>query len=116
MQLIADILSFQLVTVRAGDNAEALLAAGQYEEAISAFEALNGYKDSAERPLQIQYTIAEQLLESGKAQEALAAFEDIRGYKDSDAKIKEITASILDQGVAEAEAMMAAGEYDKAIE
>ena len=87
--------------------AEALFEAGQYEEAIAAFEAINGYKDSAERPLQIQYTIAEQLLESGKAQEALAAFEDIRGYKDSDAKIKEITASILDQGVAEAEAMMA---------
>lgn len=75
-------------------KAKALLDAGQYEEAITAFEALNGYKDSAEQIKAAQaqkleaenaeaYAKAEALLEAEKYEEAAKAFEALGGYKDS---------------------------------
>lgn len=75
-------------------KAKSLLDAGQYEEAITAFEALNGYKDSAEQigiakeaKLEAEnaeaYAKAEALLEAEKYKEAARAFEALGGYKDS---------------------------------
>lgn len=94
------------------NKAKTLFDAGQYEEAISAFEALHGYKDSKEQleaarnakaeevriateaerlkiEAQIEaensttYEKAERLIESGKIYEAALAFYHIKEYKDS---------------------------------
>ena len=72
------------------NEAIALKEAGRYEEAITAFEAMNGYKDSAEQIAACEegiqeerYKAAEALYEAGKYEEAIAAFEAMEGYKDS---------------------------------
>ena len=83
------------------DAAVALYNAGQYEEAISAFTALDGYKDSAAQIKICEtaikdaaYDAAAALHNAGKYEEAIAAFEALNGYKDSAAKIDEIKHSI----------------------
>lgn len=55
------------------NDAVALMEAGQYEEAISAFEAMNGYKDSAEQITNCENAIVEAKqagIEAEKAAEA----------------------------------------------
>ena len=70
-------------TALAYENALALLEAGQYEEAIAAFEALGDYEDSAERLLQARYGHADALATEGKTYEAARAFSEIRDYRDA---------------------------------
>ena len=64
--------------------------AGKYEEAIRAFQALNGYKDSAELITKCKiairdanYDAAIDLYNAGKYYEAIKAFRALNGYKDS---------------------------------
>ena len=64
-------------------DAEALLASGDYDGAAEAFEALDGYKDAAERARDCPYMEAEQLQAQGNTAEAAIAFEKIAGYKDA---------------------------------
>ncbi len=78
-------------------EAEALFESGKYEEAIEAFEALNGYKDSNEKIkackealLDLAYEDATSLYNAGKYEEAIEAFEALNGYKDSEKTIEEI--------------------------
>ena len=68
----------------------------RYEEAIAAFEALDGYKDSKDKIsdcntaiLEAKYNDALSLMNTGKHVEAIAVFEAIDGYKDSKDKINE---------------------------
>ena len=85
--------------------AETLFEAGQYEEAITAFEALGSYKDSEDRARQItskiyennalkeaaqleekaaaDYAEAVVLMENKEYYNAMAAFSALRDYKDS---------------------------------
>ena len=74
--------------------AAALMNGGSYEEAILAFEAMDGYKDSAQQiefcrgaiaeiPKAKAYAQAEQLLAQGKKAEAAMAFVNIDDYKDA---------------------------------
>ena len=74
----------------------ALQQAGKYEEAITAFEALNGYSDSAtqieacrESIRQRDYQAAVVLQQAGKYEEAITAFEALNGYSDSATQITE---------------------------
>ena len=78
-------------------KADGLLKDGQYEGAITAFTALNGYKDSAARIeeakeliLEREYAAAVALLEAGKYEDAIAAFAALGSYKDSAEKAGEI--------------------------
>ena len=93
------------------NRAKALLDAGQYDEAIEAFETLDGYKDGAEqisaakgakaeaerqaREAQIEaekaaaYEQAEELLNSGDYDAAIAAFQALGNYRDSVQKTQE---------------------------
>ena len=64
-------------------KAETLYDNGQYIEAVSAFEALGGYKDSADRVLEAKYAEAESLLASGQKAEAAFAFGQLTGYQDA---------------------------------
>ena len=75
-------------------KAEKLLAAGDYDGAITAFAALGDYKDAAERIPQTEdakieaqkaqnYADAELLLASGDYDGAAEVFEALGGYKDA---------------------------------
>ena len=112
------------------NKAVALLDAGQYEEAIAAFDALDGYKDSQDKIAEAQaaqieaenaaaYADAEALLAEGRYEEAIAAFEALGGYKDSQDRIAEVQAAQIDAEYAasyeQAEALLAAGEYAEAM-
>lgn len=77
--------------------AVALMDAGEYEEAIAAFVAMEGYKDSAQKSddcktaiREEKYNAAVALMEDGKYEEAIAAFQELHGYRDSKDRMKEI--------------------------
>ena len=122
--------------------AAALLEAGQYEEAITAFEALNGYKDSAERidaaknaiaeeerlareaELEAEnaaaYAKAEELLEAGEYDRAIAAFKALNGYRDSAERLTAAREAQTEAknaaAYANAEALLAEGKtYEAAL-
>ena len=81
------------------NKAVSLMEAGQYEDAIAAFEAMDGYKDSAEQIAKCedakantererQYTEAVSMMDKGKYEEALIIFTQLDGYRDSTEHIK----------------------------
>ena len=72
------------------NNATTLMKAGKYEDALTVFKALNGYKDSARQITDCENAIKDQkydaavaLYNTGKYQEAVVAFNALNGYKDS---------------------------------
>lgn len=71
------------------NNAAALMDAGQYNEAIAAFEAMAGYKDSAEQISECKYRSALNLMDEGKLSDAISAFQALGNYKDSAEQIVE---------------------------
>ena len=111
-------------------EAVALMDAGKYNEAIVAFEALGGYKDSGVKISQCNAAIDEQklaildgkyndavaLMDAGKYTEAIAAFEAIGGHKDSVSKIDQCNAAILDGKYNDAVALMTNGNAEEAYE
>ena len=84
--------------------AEALLAEGKYDEAISAFEALGDYKDAAghieeakkaiadaiEAANAAAYAQAEELMEAGDFDGARAAFAALGDYKNASMRIADV--------------------------
>ena len=113
--VIAFVIVLNTVIIPNGkySDAVALMEAGKYEEAIFAFEALGGYKDSDK---QIQkcntaimdgkYNDAVTLMEEGKYEEAISAFEALDGYKDSDKQIVNCNTAIMDGKYNDAVALM----------
>lgn len=104
------------------DAAVALLESGSYEEAINAFAALDGYKDSVvrieycqEMILEGRYLEAVTLLETGSYTEAAAAFEVLGNYKDSIEKISLCNAQALETRYQEAVALLEAKNHAEAI-
>ena len=100
-----------------------LYNAGQYEEAIGAFEALNGYKDSATQIEACQtaikdreYDAAVALYNAGQYEKAIAAFEALNGYKDSAAQIEMCQTAIKDQKYDAAVELLQAEKYEAAIQ
>ena len=107
--VIVVIVVMTTVAIPAKDykNAEQMLIAGEYDGAIVAFEALNGYKDSAERIIEAEnakqaaeiarieaenaatYAEAEKMFNAGDYDGAIAAFEALGNYKDSSSKVNE---------------------------
>ena len=102
------------------NSAVELMNQGKYEEAISAFRDLDGYKDSKEKIKECKTEIEKQqaydkavsLFNEGKYAEALTAFERIKDYKDSAEKIAECENSIKYQ---DALSLMNEGKYAEAI-
>ncbi|MBQ3072558.1 MAG: TIR domain-containing protein [Oscillospiraceae bacterium] len=75
-------------------NAISLMDEGKYTEAISAFEALNGYKDSVHKIdecntaiLDGKYNDAIALMNTGNYDEAYCIFKELGNYKDAEDKI-----------------------------
>ena len=77
-------------------EAVALQSEGKYDEAIAAFEALDGYRDSDAQILETNYLRASDLLADGRYEDAIAAFGALGDYSDSAAKLDEAETKILD--------------------
>ena len=115
--IVAFIILLNTVIIPNGkyNDAVALMDAGKYTEAINAFEALDGYKDSAAKInecntaiLDGKYNDAVALMYAGKYTEAINAFEALDGYKDS-------TTKNIECKYAYAVALMDAGKYAEAL-
>ena len=85
-----------------------LMEVGDYDAAIEAFEAMDGYKDTASLIEECKkakvYQNAVELMNDGKYEEAIEQFKTIDGYKDSTAQSNKCEIAIQ-QGI-----------YDNAIE
>ena len=122
--VIASVLVVSLVIIPEKNYREAieLQEAGLYEEAITAFEALNGYSDSE---AQIEacrngikehdYQAAISLQQAGLYEEAITAFEALNGYSDSAAQIEACLTSIKERDYQAAVSLQKAGKYEEAI-
>ena len=103
-------------------KAEKLLAAGDYDGAITAFAALGDYKDASERKANVRnvqaYADAETLLAKGDYDGAIAAFTKLGEYQDAASRAKDAEAQKQEtenaQAYASAEALLNAREYDSA--
>ena len=103
---VALILLWYLVVVpnQKYNSAMKLYETGKYSEAISAFEALSGYKDSA---VQIEncntaikdnkYNEAIELYDAGNYTEARLAFKNLNGYNDSTEMYVQCECKILEE-------------------
>lgn len=89
VMLISDMIAY--------NSAVSLMNAGKYEEAIAAFEAMDGCRDSAEQIIACEtaiideaYNSAVSLMVSGNIVEAYEALIALDGYKDSSDKASSI--------------------------
>ena len=77
------------------DEANALLEAENYEEALAKFQELGDYEDSAvkceEAEKGIKYNEALALLDAGDNEKAEEAFKELGNYKDSATKYEELS-------------------------
>lgn len=94
----------------------------EYESAIEMFTNLNGYKDSAERIVQIdnmikqeEYDAAIKLVDAEKYDEAIAALEALGDFSDSKQKIEEIKTLKKDKAYGIAVQLMDDESYEEAI-
>ena len=71
------------------EDAEALLANGQYDEAITAFAELEDFSDSAARIPEVKYQKGVYLLENEKFDEAVAVFEEVIEQEGAEEQITE---------------------------
>lgn len=96
--ILVSVLCVSLCSCKSSDykNAVAQYEAGEYAEAIAAFEALGDYKDSIQKIDECKYGAAVALMESGNYEEAIAAFEAMGEYKDCFQKIEACKTAILD--------------------
>ena len=95
--------------------AAALMSEGKYEEAIVAFEAMEGYKDSKDLATECAYSKAVSLKDAGKYDGAIAAFEALNGYKDSVVQIENCQTAIKDNAYNAATKLMTEGKFIEAV-
>ena len=73
-------------------KAQALMNAGQYEEAEAAFAALGDYRDSTEQLQEAQkagaYQRAQSLVDTGQFDKAVSAFDALGDYRDSAEQVR----------------------------
>ena len=103
------------------NKAVSLMNKGYYLEAISAFEALEGYKDSEEKVeecniaiLNNKYNDAIALMNAGQYDEAIEAFEDLDGYKDSKKQIENCKTAITEEKYQAAKQLYSSKKYEDA--
>lgn len=90
-------------------NACALVEAGQFDEAIEAFESLGDYRDAPVQIKATQYAKADALAEAGRTDEAEELFKALGDYEDSPDRVNAIR-------YARALSLADEGDYVKAIE
>ena len=96
---------------------------GKYTEAIEAFNAMNGYKDSAEQISKCEtaikdekYNTAIELYNTGNYSKALSTFKSLNRYKDSADQAKKCEVAILDEKYNAALASIDQQDYINAYE
>ena len=116
------VLNTVIVPNRKYKDALVLMDNEKYAEAISAFEALDGYKDSEDKIdecnealLDIKYKDALSLMDKAEYAEAISAFALLNGYKDSEEMITECNTAIIDTKYNEAIALMDEEKFAEAI-
>ena len=92
-------------------EAQALQQSGKYEEAITALEALDGYKDSKTQIKECNYLSAKALYAKGDYQGAYTKFNTIKGYKDVDTLLKADDNLLAAAAAAAAAAAWDVGKY-----
>lgn len=85
----AVILVTVVIPTKQYNAAVALMESGKYDEAIAAFEAMDGYKDSREQMGNIYCLQGIQAMEAGNYEEALELFEDASRRVDVSEKMDE---------------------------
>ena len=91
------------------NDAVDLMNNGQYDTAIKAFEALDGYKDSNTQIKECRYLSAVEAQKSKDYDAAYAIFVELEKYSDSSSKAKSCA-------IEAAEYAMSKKQYDKAVE
>lgn len=77
------ILSTVIIPNGKYNDAIALMDAGRYTDAITAFEALDGYKDSVEKVKECNYIYAIELMETNHLNDAYDIFIELGEYKEA---------------------------------
>ena len=103
--------------------AQTLEQAGNYEEAIAAYEKLGDYSDCKSRitacrkqiRLKADYDAAVALQQAGEYDEAIALFEELGDYNDSKAQVTACQNAINEPNYQAAIALQQAGQYEEAI-
>lgn len=102
--------------------AQELFEAGNYEDAIIAFQALGDYKDSEAKVeearhalLEHKYAAANALFKAGEFSEAKEAYEDLGEYKDSKSRAKEAADALNELDYLAADELLKAGKYEDAV-
>ena len=98
------------------NDAVDLMNSGKYEEAISAFEALDGYKDSEIKIFECKYNQALALMDDEKYEEAIAILKSISGYGDSSDQISDCETTLKDMSYEKAISIYSEGKYEQAKE
>lgn len=93
------------------NEAVALMDAGKYDEAIAAFEAMNGYKDSETQISEVHYREANALMEDEAYAEAANAYQALGDYKDSADKAAAAGEANNQKNYDAAVALMSDGNY-----
>ena len=88
--LVVSVVSSFFENRAAYRDATALAEAGEYEQAIEAFEALEDYKDSPEQVLATKYAMGLARLEEGKFRQAEEIFTELGDYQDSAEQLKNV--------------------------
>ena len=88
--LVVSVVSSFFENRAAYRDATALAEAGEYEQAIEAFEALEDYKDSPEQVLATKYAMGLARLEEGKFSQAEKIFTELGDYQDSAEQLKNV--------------------------
>ena len=120
---IAFLIVLTTVIIPSGkyNSALDLYNAGKYDEAITAFKALNGYKDSETQITKCEtaikdekYNSAADLYNAGKYDEAITAFKALNGHKDSETQITKCETAIKDEKYNSAVDLYNAQKYEDA--
>ena len=83
--------------------------------AITAFNELDGFRDSEEMIIDCNYDIAVQLMNEGKYINAAQYFSRLGEYKDSKTKLSECTENFSEERYGHAVEVFNEGEYEDAL-
>lgn len=116
------LLTMVIIPTQKYNAAVELYNAGKYEDAIIAYTALNGFKDSVTQIEKCEtaikdekYTVATELYNSGKYEDAITAFAELDGFKDSVTQIEKSETAINDEKYTATLELYNAGKYEEAI-
>ncbi len=86
--VLVSVLTKVIIPNHRYNEATQLYHSGKYEEAITAFEAIKGYKDSAEQLAEAKYGFATELFNSGKYEQTISVLTTLNEYTDSESLLE----------------------------